>query len=51
MLIAFFALGIVLCAVLSGMLVRRYHLPWRQALVYFGLAPYPGEDRTQLRVR
>ena len=35
--------GIVLCAVLARLIVRRWRLPWRQALMYFGLMPYPDE--------
>ena len=51
MLITFFIIGIAVCLVAGWAIVTRYKLPWRQALIYFGLAPYPGEERTHTRVR
>ena len=51
MLIAFFVVGVALCLLVGYAVVTRYRLPWRQALIYFGLAPYPGEDRTRTRIR
>ena len=41
------AVGIVLCAVLARLIVRRWRLPWREALMYFGLMPYPDEARLE----
>ena len=47
MQVLFFALGwclgIVLCALLARAAIVRWNLPWRDALMYFGLAPYPDE--------
>ena len=39
------ALGTVVCGALAFALTRRWRLPWRAALEYFGLAPYPHETR------
>jgi hypothetical protein len=36
-------LGLVLCVVLARAVIRRYRLPWRATLVYFGLVPHPDE--------
>lgn len=36
-------LGTVLCAVAARAVTVRYRLPWREALMYFGLAAYPDE--------
>jgi hypothetical protein len=38
-----FLAGIVLCVVVGGWIVRRWRLPLRQALIYFGLLPHPDE--------
>jgi hypothetical protein len=47
MQVLFFALlccfGIVLCALLARTIILRWNLPWQDALMYFGLAPYPDE--------
>ena len=39
------ALGTVVCGALAFAVTRRWRLPWRAALEYFGLAPYPHETR------
>jgi hypothetical protein len=36
-------LGAALCAMLARAIIRRYRLPWRATLMYFGLVPYPDE--------
>ena len=41
-------LGLVLCVVLARTIIVRYRLPWRAALMYFGLARYPDETRLGL---
>ncbi len=38
-----FLLGVGLCLLLAGWLMRRWRLPLRQALIYFGLLPHPDE--------
>ena len=35
--------GIVVCAISARALVMRWQLPWREALMYFGVIPYPHE--------
>ena len=35
--------GAVACAAAGRALTLRFRLPWREALMYFGLAPYPDE--------
>jgi hypothetical protein len=35
--------GTVACALLVRAVTLRWQLPWRQALMYFGIAPYPHE--------
>jgi hypothetical protein len=44
-LLIFLAGGVVLCALAIRAITVRYRLPWREALQYFGLAPYPHERR------
>jgi len=41
-----FGLGIVICAIAAAALVARWQLPWREALVWFGLAADDGRDAT-----
>ena len=48
-LIAGWALGLVLCVMLTRAIVLRWRLPWRATLMYFGLLPYP--DEVLLRAR
>jgi hypothetical protein len=35
--------GIVVCAVSARALVLQWRFPWREALMYFGVIPYPHE--------
>lgn len=39
------ALGTAVCVGLALAVTRRWRLPWRAALQYFGIAPYPHETR------
>jgi len=39
-----FGLGIVLCTIAATVLVIHWQLPWREALVWFGLAAYEDRD-------
>lgn len=43
--VVFLALGTVTCLVLGHRLIERRQLPWREALVYFGLAADPADRR------
>jgi hypothetical protein len=38
-----FLAGIGLCLLVGRWIVRRWRLPLRQALIYFGLLPHPDE--------
>lgn len=38
------AVGVALCAGAARAITVRYRLPWREALVYFGLAPHPHDS-------
>ncbi len=42
-LVLLFLAGIVVCVLVGGWIVRRWRLPLRQALIYFGLLPHPDE--------
>lgn len=42
-LLLLFLAAIVICVLIVGWIVRRFRLPLRQALVYFGLLPHPDE--------
>jgi len=42
-LVLLFLLGVGLCLLVGAWLVRRWRLPLRQALIYFGLLPHPDE--------
>ena len=37
------SVGVVVCAVLVRRVTLRLGLPWRAALMYFGVVPYPEE--------
>lgn len=37
------AVGVIVCAVLVQRVTARLGLPWRAALMYFGVVPYPEE--------
>lgn len=37
------AVGVVVCAILAQRVTMRLGLPWRSALMYFGVVPYPDE--------
>jgi hypothetical protein len=41
--LVFLILGAVVCVILARELVERRRLPWREALVYFGLAADPAD--------
>ena len=43
LLLILMAAGAVACAAAGRALTVRFRLPWREALMYFGLAPYPDE--------
>lgn len=45
------SLGVVLCGVMAGVLTVRLGLPWRAALMYFGVLAYPEELRPRPRAR
>ncbi|MGI8511207.1 MAG: hypothetical protein ACR2NH_01080 [Solirubrobacteraceae bacterium] len=45
-----FSAGVLIVLVCGLMLTQHYRLPWREALMYFGLAPYPGEEQRRPRV-
>lgn len=42
-LLLLFLAGIVVCVLVGTLIVRRWRLPLRQALIYFGLLPHPDE--------
>jgi hypothetical protein len=44
------ALGLGVCVALGRFITLRYRLPWRAALMYFGLAAYPDELRRSRRI-
>ena len=35
--------GVLVCALAGRAITLRWRLPWRESLMYFGLAPYPYE--------
>lgn len=37
------AFGVLVCAAIARRITVRYRLPWRAALMYFGLLDYPDE--------
>jgi hypothetical protein len=43
LLFVLMTVGAILCAVLGRAVTLRYRLPWREALLYFGLAAEPDE--------
>lgn len=45
LLLTMMAAGAVVCALAARAVTLRYRLPWREALVYFGLAPEPDDGR------
>jgi hypothetical protein len=40
-LLVLLLLGTVVCTGLAGAVTLRWRLPWREALIYFGLASHP----------
>ena len=44
-------LGVVVCAYAAYRIVARYQLPWKSALMYFGVLAYPGERAAAARLR
>ena len=48
--VVFLAIGAVTCVALGRRLIERRQLPWREALVYFGLAADPA-DRREIAAR
>jgi len=45
LLLALMLVGAGVCAAAARAVTLRYRLPWREALVYFGLAPDPRDGR------
>jgi hypothetical protein len=43
-LFVFLCFGAALCVTVTAVVVALWRLPWREALMYFGLAPYPHEQ-------
>jgi len=50
-LILGWAIGLALCVFLVRQIAARWRLPWKAALMYFGLMPYPDEVRRRRPVR
>ncbi len=48
-LVVLFLFGVGLCLLLGGWLARRWRLPLRRALIYFGLLPHPDEAALPLK--
>jgi hypothetical protein len=43
--------GVVVCVLSARALVVHWRLPWREALMYFGIVPYPHESAPARRDR
>ena len=50
-LLVLLAGGAVVCVLATRTITLRWQFPWREALMYFGLAPYPHEVAPPRRER